>query len=60
MKNLKLEVRNDEGKLVRAYSFTFDETEGTNYSVTIDKTKHEIDAEGNILPSPNPNFTPYD
>jgi ferredoxin-NADP reductase len=60
MKNLKLEVHDDQGKLVRTYSFTFDETEGQNYSITVDKTTHNIDAEGNILPTINPNFTPYD
>ena len=60
MKKVQLEVRDAEGKFVRSYSFFFDETEGTNYSLTVDKTKYNIDAEGNILPTPNPKFTPYD
>jgi hypothetical protein len=60
MKKAKLEVRDDNGKLIRAYSITFDETEGTNYSITIDKTTHNIDAEGHILSTINPNFIPYD
>ena len=62
MKKVQLEVRDSEGKFVRSYSFFFDETEGNNYSITIDKTIHNIDAEGNIIGevNHNPNFTPYD
>ena len=64
MKKVQLEVRDSEGKFVRSYSFFFDETEGTNYSLTLDKQTYPIDAEGNIIGEvnhkPNPKFTPYD
>jgi hypothetical protein len=60
MKNLKLKVLDDQGKLVRAYSFTYDETEGSIFELTVDKTTHDITAEGKILPTINKNFIPYD
>ena len=62
MKRVQLEVRDAEGKFVRSYSFFFDETEGTNYSLTLDKQSYKVTAEGDIIEEikPNPKFTPYD
>lgn len=60
MKKVQLEIRDADNNFVRSHSFFFNETEGQNYSITIDKQTYQIDSEGHILPTPNPKFTPYD
>jgi len=48
MKKIKLQIGKN-GKEVRSHTIEYDETEGTQFLITINNCKYEIDVYGNIV-----------